>query len=150
MAQIIQHQLFYPHPAELVWDYITKPELLAQWLMPSAFEPTVGHEFQFRTSPKPDLNFDGIFHCRVLEVIPSKKLSYTWRFGPGKGVLHESIVNWTLTSREDGTELLLIHNGFDGSPEILPLFDGMTKGWLTNIQKILQLLNATTHGTTQA
>jgi len=150
MAKIIQHQLFYPHPAELVWDYLTKPELLAQWLMPSEFQPTVGYEFQFRGNPKPDLNFDGVFYCKVLEVIPPKKLSYTWQFGPGNGVLHNSVVNWTLTPKEDGTELLLVHNGFDESSEILPIFEGMTKGWLSNIQKILQLINTATYGTTQA
>jgi uncharacterized protein YndB with AHSA1/START domain len=150
MAKFIQHQLFYPHPAEQVWDYLTKSELLEQWLMPNNFRPSKGHEFQFRIKPMPELNFDGIVYCKVLEITPFSKLSYSWQFGPGDGTLHNSLVSWTLTPRESGTELLLVHNGFDESTEIVPIFEGMNKGWLSNMQKILRLINETIHGTTQA
>jgi len=145
MAKYIQHQLFYPNPPSDVWDYLTVPELMAKWLMPSDFEPIVGHEFQFRTKPSADVDFDGIFYCKVLEVEPLKKLSYSWKFGPGDGTLHNSVVNWTLTEKDNGTELLLVHNGFE-HPE-MPIFAAMDKGWLGNINKILKLLNPEADGT---
>ena len=94
MAKIIKHELFFPKPPEVVWEYLTQPELIALWLMPNDFLPVLGHEFQFTTKPMPDLDLDGIFYCKVLEIIPFKKLSYSWKFGPGNGVLHDSVVNW--------------------------------------------------------
>lgn len=147
MAKFIQHQLFYPNPPEMVWDYLTTPELIAQWLMPGDLKPIIGHEFQFRTKPMPDMSFDGIFYCKILEVIPFKKLSYSWKFGPGDGTLNNSIVNWTLTEKNNGTELLLVHNGFEGA-DFLPMFASMNEGWLKHINKILQLIKE--NGTTKA
>jgi len=79
MAKIIKHQFFYPHPTETVWEYLTNPELMAQWLMKNDFQPIVGHDFQLRTGPILSLDFDGIFYCKVLEIVPFKKLSYSWK-----------------------------------------------------------------------
>jgi uncharacterized protein YndB with AHSA1/START domain len=149
MAKVIQHQIFYPNPSKMVWDYLTVPELMAQWLMPNDFKPVVGHEFQFTTKPMPDFDFDGIFHCKVLEVESFKRLSYSWKFGPGDGTLNNSVVIWTLTEKDNGTELLLIHRGFEGA-DMLPIFDALGKGWLQNINKIQKLLNPETDGTTKA
>jgi uncharacterized protein YndB with AHSA1/START domain len=149
MAKIIQHQLFYPHPPRAVWEYLTIPDLMAQWLIPNNFEPVVGHKFQFKTKAKPDADFDGNFYCEVLEVVPFKKLSYSWKFGPGNGILHDSTVSWTLNEKDNGTELLLVHRGFEGSENIL-LFALMDEGWKKHINTILQLLNAKTDGATQA
>jgi uncharacterized protein YndB with AHSA1/START domain len=149
MAKIIQHQLFYPNPPQDVWDYLTDPELMVQWLMPSDFLPILGHEFQFKTKANPDIDFDGIFFCKVLEITPLKTLSYSWKFGPGDGTLTDSVVSWTLNEKDNGTELQLIHRGLAGS-ETMTIFTMMDEGWLKNMQKILKLLNTTTDGTTPA
>jgi uncharacterized protein YndB with AHSA1/START domain len=149
MAKIIQHQIFYPNPPELVWDYLTVPELIAQWLMPTDFSPTVGHEFKFTAKPMPDMDFDGVFHCKVLEVEPFKKLSYSWDFGPGDGTQTKSVVNWTLTAKDNGTELLLIHRGFEGV-NFLEMFNSMSKGWLELITKLARIINPETDGTAKA
>ncbi len=149
MAKIIQHQIFYPNSPTEVWDYLTVPELMVQWLMPTDFKPVPGYEFKFTTKPMPDFEFDGIFYCKVLEIVPFKKLVYSWDFGPGNGVLNRSEVNWTLTEKDNGTELQLIHRGFEGV-DTLPIFGAMDKGWLGNINKILKLLNPETHGATQS
>jgi uncharacterized protein YndB with AHSA1/START domain len=37
----IKHVVFYAHPAEDVWKYITQPELIKQWLMESDFKPVL-------------------------------------------------------------------------------------------------------------
>jgi uncharacterized protein YndB with AHSA1/START domain len=149
MAKIIQHQLFYPHPPEVVWEYLTNAELISQWLMPGDIKPVPGHEFQFIAKPMPEMDFDGIFYCKILEVIPFKKLSYSWKFGPGNGELSDSTVNWMLTEKDNGTELLLIHRDFTG-PENLLMFASMEAGWLVLINKMLQVLNAGKDGTTKA
>jgi uncharacterized protein YndB with AHSA1/START domain len=149
MSKIIQHQIFYANSPREVWDYLTVPELMVQWLMPNDFQPVKGHEFKFTTKPMPDFDFDGIFYCKVLEIVPLKKLAYSWNFGPGNGTLNKSEVHWTLTEKNKGTELLLIHRGFEGA-DMLPIFEAMDKGWLQNINKIQKLLNPETNGTTQA
>ena len=149
MAKIIQYQQFFPKPPAVVWDYITKPELIAQWLMPSEFMPVVGHEFQFRTNAMPEMDFDGTFYCKVLAVDPPNALSYSWKFGPGDGTLNSSVVNWTLTEKDNGTELLLVHRGFEGA-NFLSMFDSMSEGWPKHIQSILKLIDPANNGTTKA
>jgi uncharacterized protein YndB with AHSA1/START domain len=149
MEHIIQHQLFYPHPPETVWEYITNPDLIAQWMMKSDFKPVVGHEFTFTASPMPDMNFDGIFHCKVLSVEPHKKLSYSWQFGPGDGTLTNSTVTWTLTEKNNGTQLSLEHDRFKGEG-FLKMFESMSKGWLTLMNKLITLLTDKANGTTHA
>jgi uncharacterized protein YndB with AHSA1/START domain len=145
MSKSINHTLFYPQKPELVWEYLTTPALMAQWLMPTDFEPILGHEFQFRTNPKPDFDFDGIVHCKVLEILAPKKLVYSWKGGIDGKITMDSIVTWTLTEKDNGTELTIVHNGFKVLTNIA-LFNGMNSGWLANIRKIADRLNATTHG----
>jgi uncharacterized protein YndB with AHSA1/START domain len=146
MAKRISHKLFFPNPAKAVWEYLTKPELMELWLMKNDFQLLVGHEFQFRSNPAPAIKFDGIVFCKVLEIIPFKKLSYSWKCGPGKGeILVDSIVEWTLNPKDNGTELLLDHSGFKEN-EGIELIAAMDKGWLANMHKIFERLNAVKQG----
>ena len=148
MTKSITHQFFFPHPKETVWEYLTKSELLEQWLMKNDFQPIVGRDFQFRTNPIPSLDFDGVCQCRVLEIVPFKKLSYSWKGGSGKGeITLDTIVVWKLEAKDNGTELFLEHSGF-GKGEHLNFYPGMTDGWMKNVQKIMNLLNTPNDGTT--
>jgi uncharacterized protein YndB with AHSA1/START domain len=150
MTKSINHQFFFPHPPEMVWEYLTKSELMAQWLMKNDFQPIVGLDFQFRTNPIPSLDFDGIFYCKVLEIIPCKKLSYSWNSGPGDGeITLESIVVWKLQQTDKGTELFLEHSGF-AKKENLNFYNGLMHGWVEKLQNIDKLLKATQHGTINA
>jgi uncharacterized protein YndB with AHSA1/START domain len=148
MTKSIKHQFFFPHPPETVWEYLTKPELMELWLMRNDFQPIVGFDFQFRTNPIPGLHFDGICYCKVLEIVPFKKLSYSWKSGPGEGeITLDSVVVWKLEPKDKGTELFLEHSGF-AKKENLNLYNGLADGWLKNIQKIADRLNAAQHGNT--
>ena len=145
MTRSIKHQFFFAHSPEVVWEYLTRSELMEQWLMKNDFQPIVGHDFQFRTSPIPALNFDGIFYCKVLDIVPYKKLSYSWKSGPGNGdITLESIVTWKLEKKDKGTEIFLDHSGF-AKEENLNFYNGLLKGWLEKFQKIVDLLNAEAH-----
>jgi uncharacterized protein YndB with AHSA1/START domain len=149
MQKTIKHQFFFPNSPEDVWEYLTKAELMQQWLMPNNFELILGYDFQFTTKPIPSLQLDGIFHCKVVEIVPFKRLSYSWKGGPGNGeITLDSLVVWTLIPKDNGTELRLEHSGFK-EIENFNVYTGMTDGWLQNIQKIANLLN-TNHGTTNA
>jgi uncharacterized protein YndB with AHSA1/START domain len=141
MATSIKHQLFFPHPPAAVWEYLTSAELMELWLMKNNFQPIVGHEFQFRVNPIPSLDFDGIVYCKVLEIIPYKKLSYSWKSGPGDGTINvDSVVRWELQTTDKGTELLLDHGDFTVLKNT-GIFNGMDKGWLENMHKIAARLN---------
>lgn len=142
MKKQIVHTFFFNHPAAAVWDYLTKPELLEQWLMPNNIKPVVGHKFKMTSKPKFELNHDGHNYCEIVEVIPLKKLAYTWKAGlePGKLTL-DTLVTWTLTPKDNGTELHLVHSGFTDKAGLL--YEGMTEGWVTHVGKIQVLLNNT-------
>lgn len=118
--------------------------------MKNNFKPVVGHEFQFVTNSNAELNFGGTFNCKVLEVVPFKKLSYTWQCGSIEGKVNiDSVVNWTLIPKDNGTELFLEHNGFK-IMENLPLFNSMQEGWLKHMTKIGINLDTEHHADTKA
>jgi uncharacterized protein YndB with AHSA1/START domain len=141
MIKDIQHRYFFSRPPEMVWEYLTIPELMEQWLMPNNFLPIMGYDFEFRIKRMPQLAFDGIIYCKVLEVVPYKKLSYSWKCGPGNGkITVDSIVVWSLQPRDKGTELLLDHTGFKETD--ITMHAALNDGWLKNIHKIDALINS--------
>ena len=145
MQTEIKHQWIYKQSPNEIWEYLTQAELIALWLMPNNFKEVVGHEFEFRTNPIPSLHLDGIFHCKVLEIVPLKKLTYSWKGGSGNGeITLDTIVEWTLEPFDNGTRLLLKHSGF--KEENISILMGMTDGWQENIQKMLNHLNSSNSG----
>lgn len=148
MTNLIKHQFSFSHPVETVWEYLTNSELLASWLMKNDFKPLIGHEFRFKTGPVASLNFDGIFYCKVLDIIPFKHLSYSWNCGPGDGeITLESVVNWYLEPTENGTHLHLEHTGF-AKKENLEMYNRLLLGWVEKLEKISNLLDAKKYGNT--
>jgi uncharacterized protein YndB with AHSA1/START domain len=146
MARVIKQQFFFPQPPKAVWEYLTKPELMELWLMKNNFQPILGHDFQFRINPIPSLDFDGVFYCKVLEITPFTKLSYSWKSGPGNGEISlDSVVVWKLVPTDKGTDLFLEHSGF-AKEENLSFYNGLADGWVKNVQKMTNLLNAAQHG----
>ena len=142
MKNSINHQWFFNNSPEEVWEYLTKAELIEQWLMKNDFQPILGHQFTFRTNPLPKFDFDGTAYCTVMEIIPLKKLTYSWKGGPGDGKISlDSVVVWTLHPKDGGTELELVHSGFK-EIENMMIFSAMNDGWFKNMKKIGELINA--------
>jgi uncharacterized protein YndB with AHSA1/START domain len=130
MQKAIIYEFFFAHPPALVWEYLTEPELLAQWLMANDFKLEVGHQFRFKTKPKIPIGFDGTIYGEVLEFIPLEKLVYSWKGGmPKERPSLDSVVTWSLTPKDNGTLLRLEHHGFNGLKNYLPYLI-MNKGWL--------------------
>ena len=139
MQTEIKNEWIYEQSPIEVWEYLTQPELIALWLMPNDFKPILGHEFQFRTKPIPNLDLDGLFYCKVLEIVLFQKPKYSWKGGSGSGVFTlDTVVEWTLEKHENGTRLSLKHSGFKEAN--LAIFTGMTDGWQKNIQKMINHL----------
>lgn len=141
MQKAIKHNWFYPAPPETVWAFLTRPELLAAWLMENDIKPVPGHRFMFKTKAIPAMGFDGNVYCEILEAIPFKKLAYSWKGGPGNGAFTlDSVVTWTLTARDGGTELFLLHSGFSTEGNQYG-FEIMDAGWKKNMEnKMAELI----------
>lgn len=132
MKKDIQQTWFFHHPPQDVWEYLTKPELLEQWLGKTDFQPMVGHKFTF-VSP-----YGNDSHCEVLEVKPFTKLSYSWqKRSLDDNKVFDSKIVWTLVPRENGTELQLVHDGFIAGEDLM----GHEKGWKECINKFDELIN---------
>jgi uncharacterized protein YndB with AHSA1/START domain len=143
MNTTIKHTFEFKQPAKEVWKYLTEAELMAQWLMKTDFKPVVGHKFMFWSRAVPELDFDGNIYCEVLEIVPQKKLVYSWKNSAMDGTINlESLVTWTLSTKGKGTELALEHSGFKGKIHDT-LYQAMNKGWESNVTKIINTLNAT-------
>ena len=107
MQKEIKQPWHFSQSPQVVWEYLTKSELIEKWLGKTDFQPIVGHKFRF-VSPYGN---DSI--CEVLEVRPFTKLSYSWQKNSTKdGKPFTSKIVWTLVPKENGTELQLVHNGF--------------------------------------
>lgn len=138
MKKDINQKWFFNQPPGEVWDYLTKSDLLSQWLMKNDFKLIIGHKFQFQSTPGHDCETAGTAYCEVLEIVPQKKLSYSWKTGKGKEMTVDSMVIWTLTEKPGGTELLLQHNGFD----LIQDYESHAEGWNRSVNKFIELLSA--------
>ena len=125
MQKEIKKTRHFSQSPEEVWEYLTQPELIEQWLMKTDFKPVVGHKFRFICTETA--------YCEVLEVEPCTRLSYSWQKDSAKSgqSLHSKVV-WTLVPKQHGTELQLVHDGFTALEDLL----AHDNGWNTCFAKL--------------
>lgn len=114
------------HPPEKVWRALTEPELMAQWLLPvlgKKLTLQTGASFTLKTQPQP--KWDGAVRCRIVEVEPHRKLSYTWVAGTENEI--DTVVSFTLTPSDSGTHLLIVQSGFKAHQK--QALGGARYGW---------------------
>jgi uncharacterized protein YndB with AHSA1/START domain len=132
-----------PHAPSVVWQALTRGDLIERWLMPNDFVTEIGRRFTFRT--KPMGNWDGIVQCEVLDIVPNERLVYSWKGGSDDnaqyGARLDTIVTWTLTATAGGTRLSLVHAGFR-SPGNDFAFDMMSPGWGHVMQSIERVIGS--------
>jgi uncharacterized protein YndB with AHSA1/START domain len=112
-------------PVERVWKSLTDVAQMRQWYFDlKEFKPEVGFEFQFVVEHE-GTTYD--HRCKVTEVIPQKKLAYTWRY---KGHEGDSLVTFELFADGNETRLKLTHEGLETFPKI-PAYarENFEKGW---------------------
>jgi uncharacterized protein YndB with AHSA1/START domain len=120
-----------PHPPEKIWRALTQGPLIEEWLMKNDFQPVVGHQFSFRSTPVP--GWDGIIQSEVLTIEPNSKLSYSW------GTMGmTSLVTWTLTPTKAGTHVRMEQTGFRSEEDAA--YKGATYGWTKFIGKMEQVV----------
>lgn len=128
----------FPHSPEKVWRALTQAELLSEWLMNSDFQPAMGHVFTFRADPMPHWN--GVIDCEVLEVVPYKRISYTWNASGAEAADGlKTIVTWTLTPTPRGALVRMEQSGF--RPEDRRNYQGAQYGWrryFDGLQRVIE------------
>jgi len=99
-------------PAAKVWQAITDKAEMKIWYFDLAeFKAQVGFQFQFSGGPDPEVQY--LHLCEVTEVIPEKKLTYSWRYD---GYAGNSFVTFELFEQGTDTLLKLTHTGLETFP----------------------------------
>lgn len=120
-SESVAFEFDLPHAPDKVWRALTDPELLAQWLLPVVdFGLAPGTTFLFQAQPQP--SWDGVVNCRMLEVVPRQKISWSWIVGD-----IDTILTFTLRPTDTGTQLSLVQSGF--KPHQKQNFGGARYGW---------------------
>lgn len=130
--QLIIEQEFNA-PLELVWRAITEKELMKKWYFDIAdFKPEVGFKFQFEGGEE---NKRYLHLCEVLEVIPHKKLRYSWKYEGYPGV---SFVTFELSANGEKTKVKLTHEGLETFTDPDFARDNFVGGWKYLIHESLK------------
>jgi uncharacterized protein YndB with AHSA1/START domain len=117
----------YEAPIAKVWKAITDKNDMKHWYFDlSEFKPEVGFEFTFVGGDDKKL----FLHlCKVVEVIPGKKLKHSWRYDGYEG---NSFVTWELFEEgKNRTRVKLTHEGLETFPQDTGDFakTNFMKGW---------------------
>jgi uncharacterized protein YndB with AHSA1/START domain len=115
----------YEAPIAAVWNALTDVEQMRRWYFDlKDFKPQVGFEFAFVVEHEGNV-YD--HRCRVTEVVPQKKISYTWRYHGQEG---DSLVTFELFPDGAKTKVKLTHTGLESFPKA-PSFarQNFERGW---------------------
>ena len=125
LAEAVVIERTFNAPVERVWKALTDVAQMRQWYFDlKEFKPEVEFEFQFVVEHE-GTTYD--HRCKVTDVIPQKKLAYTWRY---KGHEGDSLVTFELFVDGDKTRLKLTHEGLETFPKTSAYArENFEKGW---------------------
>jgi uncharacterized protein YndB with AHSA1/START domain len=122
---IIEQEL--PASVSQVWKAITDCSSMKKWYFDfQEFKAEPGFEFRFMGGPAEDRQYQHI--CQITEVLPEKKLAYSWRY---EGYPGETFVSFELQKIGELTSLKLTHEGIETFPASEPDFarQNFVEGW---------------------
>ena len=134
LAEAVVIERTFAAPVARVRKALTDVEEMQHWYFDlKEFKSEVGFEFEFT------VEHEGVkYHhlCKITEVVPQKKLAYTWRY---KGQEGDSLVTFELFANSDKTRLMLTHEGLETFPK-LPGFarTNFMAGWTAIIGSSLK------------
>jgi uncharacterized protein YndB with AHSA1/START domain len=103
-------------PAAKIWKALTDKTEMKKWYFDlSEFKAELGFKFQFVGGPPDGIQY--LHLCEITEVIPNKKLSYSWRYDGYTGI---SYVSFELIELGENTKLILKHSGLESFPKENP------------------------------
>ncbi len=125
----------YNAPIALVWSALTEKDRMKKWYFDiSDFKPEVGFEFHFTggTDQKKFLHL-----CKVTEVVPRKKIAYSWRYDGYPGM---SYVSFELFEEGKLTRVRITHTDFETFPQDTGDFarENFAAGWTAILNEMLR------------
>jgi uncharacterized protein YndB with AHSA1/START domain len=112
LAEAVILERTFDAPVARVWKALTDVDQMRVWYFDlTEFKPQIGFEFEFVVEHE-----GNTYHhlCKITEVIPEKKIAYTWRY---KGEVGDSLVTFELFGEGDRTRLKLTHSGIETFPK---------------------------------
>jgi uncharacterized protein YndB with AHSA1/START domain len=111
-AEVVVIERTFNAAVTRVWEALTNVDQMRQWYFDlKEFKPEIGFEFEFVIEHE-----GNAYHhlCKVTQVIPQKKIAYTWRY---KGEPGNSLVTFELFPEDNKTRLKLTHTGIETFPK---------------------------------
>jgi uncharacterized protein YndB with AHSA1/START domain len=133
-AEAIILERTFDAPVGRVWRALTDVDQMREWYFDlTEFKPEIGFEFDFIVEHE-----GNSYHhlCCVTDVVPEKKIAYTWRY---KGEPGDSLVTFELFPDGNKTRLKLTHTGTETFPKT-PAYarKNFEAGWTAIIGSILK------------
>ena len=119
-----------------IWKALTDKNEMKKWYFDlPEFKAEPGFKFQFSGGPSPEKQY--LHLCEITEVIPEKKLTYSWRYD---GYAGNSFVTFELTEQGNKTLLTLTHKGIETFPIENPDFSAgnFAEGWNQIVNVVLK------------
>lgn len=114
----------YDAPIHKVWQALTDKEKMKQWYFDiPEFKPEVDSVFTFKAGPAEKKY---LHECKVTEIIPNKKISYTWYYPGYEG---QSEVSFELSGQDGKTHLTLTHKGLETFDQVEFPKENFNCGW---------------------
>jgi len=130
----IQKSISIKTSADNVFKAITdEKELQKWWVDVPKLEQKVGGtlEFKFLKKNSEMLQKDYVVQGKILEIIPNKKLVYTWN-PVDEPELSGSVVTWSLQEDSTQTKVTVIHSGLGNCKS----YDLLVEGWSYFISRL--------------
>lgn len=136
MEKAFEIERTFPVSPSRVWKAITNPGEMRSWYFDlPGFKAEVGYKFEFMGGPPDGIQYKHL--CEVKEVIPERKLSYSWRYDGYKG---DSLVTWEIFPEGNATRVKLTHIGLDTFPQSNPdlVAKNFAEGWTDIVGRMLR------------
>jgi uncharacterized protein YndB with AHSA1/START domain len=127
----------------VVFNALTEPKKITEWFQDEAIlDNRVGGKISLVTRKEihPDWNLDKDYYMNgtIMEFVPNKRLSYSWKFD-NSPAFPETVVTWDLEQiNSDKTRVKLDHAGFTGKEKGNFSLKSHNQGWaeaLDNLAK---------------
>jgi uncharacterized protein YndB with AHSA1/START domain len=133
-TRAVRHQYFIRATPARTFDALTNPAMLVRWLSDTAeIDPTKGGKYQIGWT-------DGPTHTgTVVAFEPGKSIALSWEW-PGV-TLHGTVFRLSVEPKDDGSLLVVEHEGFPKREEWTELYGGAEWGWtyfVLNLKSVLE------------
>jgi len=135
IAEPVVVEQLYHASGSLVWSALTEKDRLRKWYFEvSDFKPEVGFEFHFTAGTDKQ---KWLHLCKVTEVVPLKKIAYSWRYDRYPGISH---VSFELFEDKGKTRVRVTHTGIETFPQDDDSFarSNFLAGWKAILGETLQ------------